>query len=235
LLRGAPSDEDPDDIESFSNQRLMRIGDTLSDVELSDAGSVTTDEEDESASDDDLNFGRALSRTSSTTSVEPIPKVSLGALASGGQDEEFKTEVRLSLERAFNEGHSIDNAAVELKTLRMASNVPIARVREAVVEGIVDRIPIVEGDTAQQRKEIAAMIDRWGSLITQIGGVDEVETIVTLQVRDIACYYTHIVSHKGIDSETLCIFGEDWPFWSSPSGTLPKRHRGRRPYLRVAC
>lgn len=94
---------------------------------------------------------------------------------------EFRVEAKQSLERAFAEGHSVDNAAVELKTLRMASNVPLSRVREAVVGAIVERIKI-GGEVAEQRKEIATVISRWGELINKIGGVDAVEAITALQV-----------------------------------------------------
>jgi translation initiation factor eIF-2B subunit epsilon len=97
-------------------------------------------------------------------------------------ESEFRHEVQQSLERAFTEGHSVDNAAVELKTLRMASNVPLTRVREAVVGAIVEKIRLVEGGGAAQRKEIADVISRWGQLIDRIGGVDAVETISALQV-----------------------------------------------------
>lgn len=97
-------------------------------------------------------------------------------------DQEFKTEVTQSLERAFAEGHSVDNAAVELKTLRMASNVPLIRVKEAVIGALVDKIKLVEGDMAAQRKEIFAVIHRWGDLINKIGGVNAVETLGILQV-----------------------------------------------------
>lgn len=107
------------------------------------------------------------------------------ASADARLESEFKREVQLSLERAFAEGHSVDNAAVELKTLRMASNVPLIRVREAVVGGIVDRIKIAEGGAAPQRAEIASVVGRWGDLINQIGGVDAVETVSVLQVNRI--------------------------------------------------
>jgi translation initiation factor eIF-2B subunit epsilon len=76
----------------------------------------------------------------------------------------------------------VDNAAVELKTLRMASNVPLRRVREAVVAAIVEKIPIVEGDAAGQKREIFGVVKRWGELIDRIGGVDAVETVSVLQV-----------------------------------------------------
>lgn len=100
---------------------------------------------------------------------------------------EFRVEAKQSLERAFAEGHSVDNAAVELKTLRMASNVPLSRVREAVVGAIVERIKI-GGEVTEQRKEIASVVSRWGELINKIGGVDAVETITVLQVSSRSRY-----------------------------------------------
>jgi len=98
-------------------------------------------------------------------------------------DAEFQTEVQQSLERAFAEGHSVENASVELKTLRMASNVPLRRVKEAVVAAIVEKIKVVDGDAGLQRKEIGAVVGRWGELIDRIGGVDPVETVSILQVN----------------------------------------------------
>lgn len=64
----------------------------------------------------------------------------------------------------------------------MASNVPLRRVREAVVAGIVERIPLVEGPVPQ-RLEVKKWVDRWGDLINLIGGIDGVETVSVLQVN----------------------------------------------------
>ena len=196
-------DEEVDEVESYNNQRLMRIGepctdinnspvsilmrvlgDTASDLDLSDAGSVTEDESDSEDEDDASSLMNGLSRSSSMTSVSlPDPSVStIHNLQASAADSEFRSEVKQSLDRAFAEGHSVDNASVELKTLRMASNVPLRRVREAVVEAIVERIPIVEGDAAKQRTEITKMVARWGPLIDRIGGIDPVETVEVLAV-----------------------------------------------------
>ena len=71
---------------------------------------------------------------------------------------------------------------MELKTLRMASNVPLTKVREAVIGAIVDRIKLVPDNVTQQRKEITSVVERWGDLVSQIGGADAVETITLLQV-----------------------------------------------------
>lgn len=111
--------------------------------------------------------------------------VKLQAVAAGPRDadKEFRSEVVQSLERAFAENHSLDNAAVELKTLRMASNVPLSQVKDAVVATLVDKIVVVDEGGVAQRKEVHTVIARWGQLINRLGGLDSVETISMLQVR----------------------------------------------------
>ncbi|KAH9005204.1 nucleotide-diphospho-sugar transferase [Lactarius hatsudake] len=170
IARKGDEEGHENELENFNNWRLMRLGDDLTDLVLSDPGSLTSEDEQSSDSDDD-SFSQNASLASSVTS---LPAASAAASVSAGE-QEFQTEVRLSLERAFSEGHSLDNASVELKTLRMASNVPLRRVREAVVAGIVENIPLVE-EAVPQRTEINKWVDRWGDLINLIGGVDGVET-----------------------------------------------------------
>lgn len=197
-------DEDLDEVERFTNQRLMRLGqsiprhfaytsqptcasssgDTASDLELE----VIEDSDSDSGSETETTDSgfHALSRTSSATSASQAltsTPSAIHSLQAAAADSEFQHEVKLSLDRAFAENHSVDNASVELKTLRMASNVELRKVREAVVAAIVERIEIVEGDPAGQRKAISEMVGRWGPLIDKIGGVDAVETVEVLQVR----------------------------------------------------
>ncbi|TFK54991.1 nucleotide-diphospho-sugar transferase [Heliocybe sulcata] len=198
LQSGEQEDSDADEMETFNNQRLMRIGDDASDLDLTDPGSITSSEVDsDSDSEDGFMISGARRASSSATSLPlttPSTELLVPPLASAAE-KEFQSEVMQSLERAFAEGHSVDNAAVELKTLRMSTNVPLRRVREAVIAGIVEQIPIVEGNPAQQRKEIASVVDRWGELIDKIGGVDAVETVSILQ--------THCAT-----SERMPLFGQ---------------------------
>jgi len=158
--------------------------DDFADLVPSDPGSVTSDEEGSEETDDDDDDDESASQnasvTSSITSAPSVPNATTAVVSA--DDHEFQTEVRLSLDRAFYEGHSLENASVELKTLRMASNVPLRRVREGVVAGIVERIPLIEG-AVPQRAEIKKWVDRWGDLINLIGGVDGVETVSILQVN----------------------------------------------------
>ncbi|KAL1707802.1 hypothetical protein EV121DRAFT_255474 [Schizophyllum commune] len=177
-------EDDEYDVENSKNQRFMRLADDCWDLDVSDQGSESADDSDSSSSDDESTF--SVPMNASQTSLPVVEKAA---------EHEFQKEVRQSLERAFAENHSVDNAAVELKTLRMASNVPLLRVRESVVAAIVERIPIVAGDPAGQRRAIHQMIGRWGDLINQIGGMDPVETILVLQ--------RHCAT-----SERLALFGQ---------------------------
>ena len=177
-----PEDEGTGEIENFNNQRLMRLGDDAPDLYVSEAESISTSgASSPSESDMEDNVDESLSSASSSASIS-TPAASNKGISK--EELEFKVEVIQSLERAFEEGHSVDNAAVELKTLRMASNVPLTRVREAVIAALVDRIRVVspeEGPT-KQKAEVENVMERWGELINKIGGVNGVETISFLQV-----------------------------------------------------
>ena len=177
-----PEDVETDEIENFNNQRLMRLGDDAPDLYVSDVESISTSgASSPSESDAEDNVDESLSSASSAASISTPVTSSKGI---SKEELEFKVEVTQSLERAFEEGHSVDNAAVELKTLRMASNVPLTRVREAIIAALVDRIRVVspEEGPAKQKAEVENVVGRWGELINKIGGVDGVETISILQV-----------------------------------------------------
>jgi translation initiation factor eIF-2B subunit epsilon len=162
-------------------------GDTASDLFPSDDEFSSSSDDDDDSETDASSFP-ALSRSSSRSSFSSSShhhhssSTAIHTLSDAAAESEFRAEVQQSLERAFAEGHSIDNAAVELKTLRMASNVDLKRVREAVVAAIVEKMQIIPGDAAAQRKEIVNVLGRWGPLIDRIGGVDPVETVEVLQV-----------------------------------------------------
>ncbi|KAJ6547467.1 translation initiation factor eif-2b [Mycena capillaripes] len=180
--RGPSEEDDEDGIADYKNQRVRRLGDNGSDLELSDEGSESSDESDEESDSSGYDSSNEFHMSSDTGTPLATPSLDVMLPAGTMQEAEFRIEVAQSLERAFAEGHSVENAAVELKTLRMASNVPLLRVREAVISAIVEHIPIVD-QPLPQRTEISRVIGRWGQLINRIGGVDAVETISALQVR----------------------------------------------------
>lgn len=153
---------------------------------LSDAGSVTSESELESDADDSGDNSGHFDNSNPSSSVTSLALAGTSDLVLEAEEaafSEFRHEVKLSLDRAFSEGHSVDDAAVELKTLRMAHNVPLRRVKEAVIAVIVNRINIIDGGGPAQRTQIVNIVSRWGALINKIGGVEPVETIEVLQVR----------------------------------------------------
>ncbi|TFK29847.1 translation initiation factor eif-2b [Coprinopsis marcescibilis] len=159
-------DDDEDNPENYRNQRFMRLAEDV----------AVEHDYDSETSDSEENVG---------VSARGGAAGQASAVASD-PDKEFRFEVVQSLERAFAEGHSLDNAAVELKTLRMASNVPLSRVKEAVIGTLVDKIPLLEEGGAAQRKEVHTIIARWGQLLNRLGGQDPVETITLLQQHSVS-------------------------------------------------
>jgi translation initiation factor eIF-2B subunit epsilon len=174
--------EDEEEEETFANVRLGRLGafflsfnfqvtyinllaDTCSDIETYESDQAST-----LASESDSDISPPISPTSSTSELPAIPSLDSAA--------DFQSECTQSLKRAFDEEHTIDNAAIELKTLRMASNVPLPQVREAAIAFIIQKL----SDEGAGRPEVKKMFARWGGLLKQIGGYDEAETLLQFQV-----------------------------------------------------
>ncbi|EST08731.1 Bacterial transferase hexapeptide repeat [Kalmanozyma brasiliensis GHG001] len=182
------SDEDEDEvdvIERSHNLRLMRLGADLEDMQLSDAlsdvssvgvGRDSDDSDDEDASDlatddslsssDDDMLGESM-MLDGETNVEKQAAVK--------RLNEFRSEATASLERAFEENHTVDDAAIELKTLRMASNVPLKEVRKTVIGFILTKC---EPD---QPKEMLKVLDKWCPLISVVAVDDQIEALATVQ------------------------------------------------------
>ncbi|KAN0063957.1 translation initiation factor eIF-2B epsilon subunit, GEF [Thecaphora frezii] len=184
------SDDEIDEIEAGLNARVMRLAAELDEVEFSDslsdvssidvAGFSSSDEDDDgddgsrsSASDTDSDDGEdlvgsgLLTLSAGTTTAEKA--------AAAERLAEFKTEAQASLERAFEEGHTVDNAAIELKTLRMASNVPLTEVRITVIPFVLSKCD------ADKPKETVETLDRWGGLIQSVAADDEVDALIVVQ------------------------------------------------------
>ena len=137
---------------------------------------------------------RYASSTASSTPTSSAPSSPISHTTSLEEDKsslklddtaastDFRSECILSLERAFEENHSVDNAAIELKTLRMASNVPLRSVKQVVISFLLSKIQLSE-TPAQQKQAVNKTVERWGPLLPAIGGEDPIENILLLQVR----------------------------------------------------
>ncbi|KAF8682647.1 Nucleotide-diphospho-sugar transferase [Rhizoctonia solani] len=162
------AESEDEDEETFANVRLGRLADTCSDIETYESDQAST-----LASESESDISPPISPTSSTSELPGIPSLDSAA--------DFQSECTQSLKRAFDEQHTIDNAAIELKTLRMASNVPLPQVRQAVIEFIIQKL----SDEGAGRPEVKRTFERWGGLLKQIGGYDEAETL--LQFQRVCC------------------------------------------------
>ena len=113
---------------------------------------------------------------------ETHPRSRRRSSASGHSDivthDEFYAEANESLSRAFNENHSIDNATIELKTLRMATNVTSHEVREAIITALMD-VYISEPGTKGR-----GIIKKWASLLDRFSMEDvddQIDILLILQ------------------------------------------------------
>ncbi|KAI7937346.1 hypothetical protein MJO29_014661 [Puccinia striiformis f. sp. tritici] len=108
------------DLADHANQRdLVRLEYLLT-LKLSDFGSPNSS----STSLSSLSSNASSSRLANIQNIESIGEV--------GSTQDFVVECVNSLERAFEEDHTVENATIELKTLRTASNVPQSQVRKIV-------------------------------------------------------------------------------------------------------
>lgn len=195
-------DEDEDMDEDFANLQLRAIGyrETLEDGKLPDSNDEIGEQESVSSIAYDSEFGSddedldgfsddgrsnhsssAFSHISGTRggitnlTLEDETDTQLEKEAVSARLAEFETEAKASLTRALEENHSIDNASLELKTLRMASNVSLRDVQKVVIETLLDRCK------PSDPKEVQLLVSRWGKLIAQVSQNDEMQAIVVMQ------------------------------------------------------
>ncbi|WFD29006.1 translation initiation factor eIF-2B epsilon subunit, GEF [Malassezia sp. CBS 17886] len=225
--RGNVSDDDSadelDELEHPLNARLFAMHADVAGVELSDApseiSSIDADSDPDLVSESDENDVDSDSDMSSPLSHSVYGSVSL--TLPGGEDSqthgekmeseqrlsEFRAEATASLDRAFEESHAPENAGIELKTLRMASNVPTSEVRRVAISFILGRCSV------EHARETAALLDHWGPLISDVARDGPVEALAVMQV-----YNDEIVSDDAIlawwrhrSSRDLAFGAEDAP------------------------
>lgn len=148
-------DEDEDPYEHPRNKRWLQLGRRLSDVSVYSEGSLST-LSIASTTPDDSVMGE-------DDFASDIEMEVAGLNLNDGPSEAFYTEARSSLARAYEEGHSVANASLELKTLVMGYNSGIDAAREEVVNFLMTKIP-TEGGAAQILEKATALWERWGGL-----------------------------------------------------------------------
>lgn len=94
---------------------------------------------------------------------------------------EFKNEIRLTIERSLAENHTVDTAALEITGLRMSSNGEYSDVREVVIPLVVDHVDL-DNPVASLKK----VFTQWGPLIGKVTHKpdDQVHVLSLLQVTN---------------------------------------------------
>ncbi|GAA5924014.1 hypothetical protein JCM10213_004472 [Rhodosporidiobolus nylandii] len=161
-------DSDEEDEVDPRNLGITRLGSYLGTMHVSGStsslsafsrrGSVTSIDTGASDSDDEALTDDEPPAIAGLETLQP-------EVSTSSKQSEFLTECFHSLDRSFAENHTVDNAAIELKTLRMASNVPLGEVRAVVIPYILKRC---DGAT-----NAAQVLDRWGGLIANLTGEQE--------------------------------------------------------------
>lgn len=112
---------------------------------------------------------------------EPSSFTNLGSVTADQQNQDVGREIRQTIERAFTDDHEIEIAALELNTLRMASNTNYHQIRQEIIPAILDQI-----DTESNVVSSAnAVLRRWGPLITKMTH-SEAEQIDVLQIVQVS-------------------------------------------------
>ncbi|TKA57409.1 hypothetical protein B0A53_00638 [Rhodotorula sp. CCFEE 5036] len=142
--------------------RLRRNSSSSSLSSLSRSGSSVSLGSDASITDDDDDAGYDSDAAPAIAGLATLQLETSGSGSGERKQSEFVTECVHSLDRSFAEGHTVDNAAIELKTLRMASNVPLNEVRAVVVPYVLRRAGGASG--------AADTLERWGGLIASLTG-----------------------------------------------------------------
>lgn len=199
--KGQGSDEDDseeeegDEEEDLATRRVRALGfDEPRAAEQTRGDGKYGDDDDESVSsiegdselsasdgeDDDDDTKSAVSSTISgvgniNLTLDDAADTAAEQAQRKSQLQEFKNEAVASLTRAFDEGHTTDNAAIELKTLRMASNVALAEVRRIAIDFLLQRCD------ANKPKDVEALLNRWGPLLANVAADDQVEALVMVQ------------------------------------------------------
>ena len=147
------SDDDADDpFEHPRNKRLLQLGRTLSNVSES-TQSLSTLSKASSPPESPITVASGASGLD-------MPSLSLD----DGPPAAFYTEARASLARAYEEGHAVENARLELRTLVMGYNAGVDRARTEVDNFLMSQVK-VEGGAAKALQSATAVWGRWGDIL----------------------------------------------------------------------
>ena len=145
------SDDEQDPYEHPHNKTLLQLGRRLSLMSDLPESVSTLSAASSSTASTPLSIA-------SSASLPDIPTLSLDAVPPA-----FHIEARASLERAYEEDHTVENARLELSTLTMGFNAGVDRAREEVTSYLMSRIDY-SGTPITILASATATWARWGEL-----------------------------------------------------------------------
>jgi translation initiation factor eIF-2B subunit epsilon len=149
-------DEGEDPFEHPSNKRLLQLGRSLSNLSGSRASLSTLSAASSSP---------GLSAVSDDDSSLP----DVMGLTMDAAESTFQKESHDSLNRAWEEGHSVDNALVEYRLLIKGLNADLDFSRKQVVNFMLDKSDLTSGGGAPKiLATTTSVFTRWGDLALQL-------------------------------------------------------------------
>lgn len=166
---GEGDDSDSEDELDVRNHTLTRLGAQLDSLHLNNrAASSHSSLSSLSRASSSTSLASATSSSFQlNSSLDPPSIANISSLQDSTPQSDFLSECLQSLERSFNENHTVDNAVIELKTLRMASNVPLEKVREVVVPFLLNKGVTSSGS------DVGKTIERWGGILANLTGEEQ--------------------------------------------------------------
>ncbi|KAK0557354.1 translation initiation factor eIF-2B epsilon subunit, GEF [Tilletia horrida] len=171
--------------------------DSLSEEEYDDEAEEEEFDEDEEEDDDDTEGGDSRlpsarpsamhSRTATSNALAHGTEWSNGGVADATVRRllDFRSEACASLSRALAENHTLENASIELKTLRMASNVTLLELRATVLAFLMGKATrAMRGQSGQAAAAAFGKVwSRWGGLVRAVASEvpDQVQVVTLLQ------------------------------------------------------
>ncbi|WWC90224.1 uncharacterized protein L201_005157 [Kwoniella dendrophila CBS 6074] len=165
-------DEGEDPYEHPRNKRLLQLGRRLSNLSTSTVSLSTLSKASSSEA------SSPLSVASSASTLPDLAPLNLDQ----GPREEFYTEAKESLERAYEEDHKVENAALEMRTLVMGENAGQDAAREVILEFFLSKINVKSDSTAGDiLKQTTEIFEKWGQLVRSFSTSDY--TLIAIDIQ----------------------------------------------------
>ncbi|KAF9418775.1 hypothetical protein BGZ94_009602, partial [Podila epigama] len=183
-LTTLPEDEDDDDEELISDVAVVGAsgkGRIFEEAEGSDDEDEEVDVRNKNVNQLAFDVAQLALAANQEESASEFESEASDVEEEVNPAEELDREVAATLERAFKDGHTVDIAALELNTLRMASFSNFHEMRKRIIPGVLRNIDVTAKPGSG--KTIKEILERWGVLIGRMihDESDQVDGMYILQ------------------------------------------------------